>query len=97
MAFRGDGPGEPNGNYNQIVKLVARHCPSLQTWLDNRNGRAHKVTYMAKDSQNEMIDILGDNVRNEVIREVKEAQMYGVSADTTPDVSKHDQLAVVVR
>ena len=97
IAFRGDGPLEPNGNYNQFVMLMARHCPLLQKWLDNRNGRAHKVTYMSKDSQNEMIDLLGESVRGGVIKAVQAAQMYAVSADTTPDVSRHDQLAVVVR
>ena len=48
-------------------------------------------------SQNEMISLLGDAVRKKVITEVKYAGMYGLSADTTPDLSRHDQLAVVIR
>lgn len=97
MAFRGHGSLEENGNFNQIVKLLSLHCPPLKNWLENRNGRAHAVTYMSNTSQNEMIKILGDAVRSKVIAEVEAAGMFGVSADTTPDLSHHDQLAVVTR
>ena len=44
-----------------------------------------------------MISLLGDAVRKKVITEVKDARMYGLSADTTPEFSRHDQLAVVIR
>ena len=97
IAFRGDGPLEVNGNFNQIVLMLARHCPVLDRWLKNRNGRAHSVTYMSNTSQNEMINLIGNAVRKIVISEVKSAGMFGVSADTTPDLSRRDQLAVVVR
>ena len=32
-----------------------------------------------------------------MITEVKDAGMYGLSAETTPDLSRHYQLAVVIR
>ena len=44
-----------------------------------------------------MIDLLGRKVREKIVAGVANAGMYSVSADTTPDVSNHDQLAVVVR
>ena len=77
--------------------LVSRHCPLMKKSLQNRNGRAHSVTYMSNTSQNEMIHLLGNAVREKVIQEVKDTGMFGISADTTPDLSNHDQLAVVVR
>ena len=52
---------------------------------------------MSNDSQNEMISLLGDAVRKKVITKVKDAGMCGLSADTTPDLSRQDQLAVVIR
>ena len=97
IAFCGGGNLEVNGNFNQIVMLMARHCSPLRRWLDNRNGRTNSVTYLSSDSQNEMISLLGDTVRKKVITEVKDAGMCGLSADTTPDLSRHDQLAVVIR
>ena len=67
IAFPGGGTLELNGNFNQIVMLVSRHCPSMKKWLQNRNGRAHPVTYMSNTSQNEMIHLLGNAVREKVI------------------------------
>ena len=59
----------------------------MKKWLQNRNGCAHSVTYMSNSSQNEMIHLLGNAVREKVIQEVKGAGMFGISADTTPDLS----------
>lgn len=52
---------------------------------------------MSGESQNEMIGLLGGAVRAQVINEVKDAEMFAISSDTTPDLSNHDQMAVIVR
>ena len=52
---------------------------------------------MAPESQNKMIELLADDFRQRIVDEIKEANMFGVSADTTPDLSKQDQMAVVCR
>lgn len=96
IAFRGDG-NEEGGNFCQIVALVSRHCPLLERWLSSKRSRPYHVTYMAPESQNEMIHLLADDVRRQVVKEIKDAKMFSVSADTTPDLSKKDQLAVVCR
>ena len=96
IAFRGNG-SDKNGNFCQIVALVARHCPLLERWTTCRRSRPYHITYMAPGSQNEMIELLADDVRQRVVQEIKEAHMFGVSADTTPDLSRRDQMAVVCR
>ena len=96
IAFRGD-KGEEHGNFRQLVALVARHCPLLERWISSRRSRPHHVTYMAPESQNDMIQLLAEDVRRRIIEEIKEASMFGVSADTTPDLSKRDQMAIVCR
>ena len=96
IVFRGN-ESDKNGNYRQIVALVARHCPLLEQWINCRQSRPYHVTYMAPESQNEMIKLLSDDVRQRIVDEIKEATMFGVSADTTPDLSKRDQMAVVCR
>ena len=95
IAFRGN-ESDKNGNYRQIVALVARHCPLLEQWINCRQLRRYHVTYMAPESQNEMIKLLSDGVRQRIVDEIKEATMFGVSADI-PDLSKRDQMAVVCR
>ena len=42
LAFRGDI--EENGNFFQLLKLVARHSPTLKSWLDDKYSRPYQVT-----------------------------------------------------
>ena len=52
---------------------------------------------MSVESQNEMIEVLGDTVRSKAQQEVNNSEMFSVMADTTPDTPKKDRLAVAVR
>ena len=96
IAFRGNGT-EENGNFRQVFSLVARYCPVLQNWLQSRRSRQYKVTYMSSDSQNEMIQLIADDVNKSIIQEIDNASLFAVSADTTPDLSNKDQMAIVCR
>lgn len=59
--------------------------------------RSHKVSYLGPRFQNEMIEILCNEVKKIIIKEVQDANLYSVMADTTPDISHKDRLAVCVR
>eukprot|EP00795_Rhopilema_esculentum_P010052 gene10052-biopygen12715 len=59
--------------------------------------RPYHVTYMSKDTQNELIKLLGDAVRHRMVKELEEVSAFSVMADTTPDTSNKDQMAIVVR
>ena len=48
ISFRGSSSEkEGNGNFRQVVALVARHSPALQRWLDDAPTRPHKVDYLS--------------------------------------------------
>lgn len=97
LAFRGSG-NDINGNFRQVVLLLlARHNPILNKWLDNKNQKSYHVTYLSPDSQNELIDLLGAVIRNSIIKEINESSFYTVMADTTPDLSRRDQMSIIIR
>ena len=96
MAFRGDGK-EEDGNFCRIVRLVSRHFPLLKRWIKSGRSRKYHVTYMSAEPQNKMIQLLAEDVRRQVVKKIKDANMFSVSADTTPDLYKKDELAVVYR
>ena len=56
----------------------------------------HSVTCMSNDSHKEMTSFPGETVTKKVIIEVKDAEMYGLSADTSPDLSWHNHLTPVI-
>ncbi len=97
IAFRGDGKEETSGNFQQIVMLVARHCPILGEWLQCRRLRPYQITYMSPESQNEMIRLIANDVNKRIVEDIKKSGLFAVSADTTPDLSNKDQMAIVCR
>ncbi len=44
-----------------------------------------------------MIEIVGLSIVDEIIRRVKEAELYVIMADETPDNSKTEQLSLPIR
>lgn len=69
----------------------------MKTWLNDSSFRRYHSTYPSHDSQNEFIHLLAIETTNNIIIEVKEAAMYSIMADTTPDLSHKDQLSVCLR
>ena len=96
IAFRGTA-GDQNGNFVQFVNLLSRHCPQMKEWLDSKRLKPYSTKYMSPNSQNELLEILGENVRERIKDEIECAKMLSVSADTTPDVSNMDQMVVAAR
>ncbi|KAL4112340.1 hypothetical protein QTP88_016149 [Uroleucon formosanum] len=96
LAFRGDGD-ESGDNFMQLVKLLSRHNPLMDRWIKETSKRSYKVHYLGPRSQNEFIELLANETRKIIVNEVKEAIIYSVSADTTPDITHEDRLAVCTR
>lgn len=59
--------------------------------------RPYHVTYLGPCSQNEFIDILANETRKCIVQKVQKANIFSVMADTTPDLSNQDRLAICVR
>ena len=95
LAFCGNT--DESSNFHEIVKLISRHCGILKYWQNQTRMRPYHVTYMSKDTQNELIKLLGDAVRHRMVKELEEVSAFSVMADTTPDTSNKDQMAIVVR
>ena len=44
-----------------------------------------------------MIDVIGSAITDEIVRRLKDADIFAVMADETPDASHKEQLSVTVR
>ena len=95
LAFRGHE--ESDGNFIQITNLVARHNSRLHSWLSDECMKPYAVKYLSPSSQNELINVLAEDVKNRIVRDINSAEMYSVMADTSPDTSNADRLVVAVR
>lgn len=101
LAFRGKNQivgNKSNGNYLGCIELLAKFDPLLQKHLcDFANKGIGNVSYLSANICDEFISILGDNVKNCIVSELKEAKYFSLIIDSTPDISHSDQLTIVIR
>jgi hypothetical protein len=53
------------------------------------------VHYLGKDIQNQLIRIISEAAREEILENLKNAKYYPIIVDCTPDISKVEQMSVV--
>lgn len=89
---------KPLGNFLDLVSLFAKYHPILANYLAKINNRSKRaITFLSNKTQNRMLQILGDDVRDSILKEVKKSKYFSVIIDTTTDVSKKDQFSVLLR
>ena len=98
IAFRSDRDNKNNtsgnrGNFVELVETIATHTSSeVQTALSRRYGH-----YCSHQYQNEILSVLGAEIRNNIAECVGQAKFFTVMADETRDVSRKEQLSIIVR
>ncbi|CAF1526074.1 unnamed protein product, partial [Didymodactylos carnosus] len=95
IAFRGHTDEE--SNFVQLVNLLSRHNPVLQRWLNETENRSYKVTYMGHRSQNEFIQIIGEEIQRLNLNQIRQGTYYSIMADSTPDSNRQDMFTLVIR
>ncbi|XP_022903846.2 zinc finger MYM-type protein 1-like [Onthophagus taurus] len=85
---------QPNqGNFLNLIILLAKHNPTLKLHLDHL--QKGQVSYLSKTVQNEIIQLLACNVRNTIIDEIKGANYFTIMFDCTPDIAHNEQMSQV--
>ena len=62
-----------------------------------KRGRGNIITFMSAESQNKIIDIVGNDVIEMVLKEIKAAVYFSIAMDCTTDISHKDQLSIIIR
>lgn len=102
IAFRGSSKklyDSNNGNFLKLVETVAKfdsimmeHLRRIQT--SPKKNIAH---YLGDNIQNEIIHIISEAIKQNILDMVKSAKYYSIILDTTPDISRTEQLTLVIR
>lgn len=101
LAFRGKNQKfnkEDSGNYIGALKFLSEFDPFLRTHIDKHAnlGTGH-TNYLSSTICDEFIKLMGDRIRQDIIKEIIEAKFFSLIIDSTPDISHIDQLTVVIR
>ena len=96
LAFRGhreeykDGICD-GGNFLGLVALLAEYDEVLS------EVPARATKYLSATIQNELIDLLAKAVRSSLVKKINASPFWSIILDSTSDVSRVDQLSVVIR
>lgn len=83
------------GNFKALLNFRADRVDELQKHLETAPKNA---TYTSKTTQNQIISIIGHQIRNHIIEECLQfGGFYSLSADEVRDTSNKEQLAVSIR
>ena len=81
------------GNFHELLSLLAAHDPIV---LERMNG-PNNATYTSPEIQNSLLNIMGRMVQDKISKEVRDAVFYSILVDETKDISKVEQLSIVIR
>ena len=82
------------GNFRVLMVLLNRNNDIIKQKLVSSPRNA---TWLGHDIQNSLISLLANKVRAMIKGEIQSAQFYTLMADETKDVSKSEQLSLVLR
>ena len=100
LAFRGSSDTlyqKDNGNFLKLIELFAKFDPIMKSHIERALHEKNSVHYLSKDSQNEILEILGAAIRDKVLSHIRNAKYYSLILDCTPDAGKTEQMSIICR
>nr|XP_039261934.1 zinc finger MYM-type protein 1-like [Styela clava] len=86
-----------SGNFLEIIELLADYDVVLFEHLQNARKKPNKVNYLSNKSQNEIINLIAGIIKKKISSKVKKAKYYTLMLDSTPDISRENQIAEILR
>ncbi|KAL5505190.1 hypothetical protein EMCRGX_G006585 [Ephydatia muelleri] len=99
------------GNFLETLKLLSTYDPPLQEHLEKiierhqsasegssgQKGRGSVLTFMSYKSPNKLISIINEHITCTIVKAIHNCRAWSLMADTTPDISHHEQVSICVR
>lgn len=96
LPFRAHQTSQENfsGNFLAQVKFLSEFDDVMKQVTDMPSG---SVRYLSPTIQNELIECLSKKLTSELTKQINSAIFFSLLLDTTQDITKRDQLSIVIR
>ncbi|XP_014676415.1 PREDICTED: uncharacterized protein LOC106816351, partial [Priapulus caudatus] len=90
----GSENGYEDGNFNSFVEWKSHFDEVLMNHLQHHDGNAK---YLSPEVQNQLIFHIGDEIRDKIIAEANQADLFSIMADESADAANQEQMSLSVR
>lgn len=86
-----------NGIFLKIIELFSLFDNVLKTHVERIQNKHLHVHYLGPQIQNELINLMSEKVKNNILSRVRDAKYYSIILDCTPDCSHKEQMSIILR
>lgn len=85
------------GVFLSTLELISHYNPQLSKHIENVKSGKYVTSYFSPLIQNELIDLMGNKVRAEILKNVRSAKYFSIMFDCTPDTAHLEQMSEIIR
>ena len=88
---------QKNSIFLNLIELISHYYPFVAEHITFIKASKTSLSYFSPRIQNELIKLLGQKVRDEILSNIKEAKYYPIPFDCTLDASNKGQMTQIIR
>ncbi|XP_060855597.1 zinc finger MYM-type protein 1-like [Metopolophium dirhodum] len=99
-AFRGSSDvlyTKSNGKFLGLIEMLAKFDPVIMVHVYRIQNKETHVHYQGHRIQDEIINMMANEIKQKIIRNIQSAKYLTIIMDCTPDIEHSEQLAILLR